>query len=63
MLRINGRATMMSDYSMLAIAVDIDEIFYHCVKAVERSGLFDPSTWRDDAPTRAEITAALRGDG
>jgi uncharacterized protein len=62
MLRINGRATMVRA-APIDLYISIDEVFYHCVKAVERSGFFDPNAWRDDAPTRAEITKALRNEG
>ena len=71
-LRVNGRATLVSDASffgrmavagvppVLAVVVDIEEIFYHCVKAFHRSGLWRPETWnRDAAPTRGRVAQAL----
>ena len=68
-LRINGRARLVSDAPffddlvvkghrpVLAIVVDIDEVFSHCAKAFLRSGLWDPETWEPDAkvPRRAVI--------
>ena len=41
----------------VAIAVDIDEVFFHCAKAFKRSNLWKPESWRDssDMPTLAEI--------
>ena len=68
-LRINGRARLVSDAPffdemvvkghrpMLAVVVEIDEIFFHCAKAFLRSGLWKPETWDPDG-TRA----APRGD-
>lgn len=71
-LRINGRATLVRDAPwfpqlavrgvepVLAIIVDIEELFYHCVKAFTRSGFWDPRTWRPEAaPSRAEVAGAL----
>lgn len=61
-LRINGRACLVSDASwfdqlvvkghrpLLAVVVDIDEVFGHCAKAFARSRLWHPETWgRDQA--------------
>jgi PPOX class probable FMN-dependent enzyme len=71
-LRINGRATLVKDAEffdrmivkghrpILAVVVDIDEIFYHCSKAFLRSGLWKPETWTPDAvPSRPLIAKAL----
>ena len=56
-LRVNGRASIVRDPALLAdMAVDgkvpklaikiaIDEVFFHCGKALKRSRLWDPSTW------------------
>ncbi|GAB7006279.1 pyridoxamine 5'-phosphate oxidase family protein [Nocardioides sp. AN3] len=68
-LRINGRAQLVSDAPffddmavrgkrpVLALVVDIEEVFFHCAKAFLRSGLWQPETWAPDArvPRRAVI--------
>jgi hypothetical protein len=71
-LRVNGRATLVSDAPffdrmavegrrpVLAVVVEIDEVFYHCVKAFHRSGLWRPETWdRDSAPSRGTVARVL----
>jgi PPOX class probable FMN-dependent enzyme len=71
-LRINGRARLMRDAAffdamtvrghrpVLALVVEIDEIFHHCSKAFLRSDLWRPETWQPGAaPTRPEIAKAL----
>ena len=71
-LRINGRATIVSDAPFfddmvvrdnrpdLALIVDIDEVFFHCSKAFLRSKAWDPSTWDEAAaPRRAVIAQAV----
>jgi len=68
-LRVNGRARLVSDAPffdemvvkghrpILAIVVEIEEIFFHCAKAFLRSGLWKPETWDPDGrvPRRAVI--------
>jgi uncharacterized protein len=67
-LRINGRARLTRDPALLdrmvvkghrpllAVVVEIEEVFFHCAKAFLRSGLWDPETWQPDAvPSRARI--------
>jgi PPOX class probable FMN-dependent enzyme len=68
-LRINGRARLVSDAPffdamavkgrrpVLALVVEIDDIFFHCSKAFLRSGLWKPETWAPEArvPRRAVI--------
>jgi PPOX class probable FMN-dependent enzyme len=69
-LRINGRARLVRDPGLLdrmverghrpllALRVEIDEVFFHCAKAFLRSALWDPGTWRPDAvPSRATIAS------
>ena len=58
-LRINGRATITRDPELLArlegggkrpllaIGVEVEEVFMHCAKAFKRSGLWDPEKWPD----------------
>lgn len=67
-LRVNGRARLVRDADffdslvvaghrpLLALVVDVEEVFFHCSKAFLRSALWDPATWAPDAvPDRAEI--------
>ena len=66
-LRINGRARLVSDAPffdamivkghrpILALVVEIEEVFYHCAKALLRSKLWRPETWTDPVPPRAVI--------
>ncbi|MEO7069324.1 MAG: pyridoxamine 5'-phosphate oxidase family protein [Nostocoides sp.] len=67
-LRINGRAHLVSDAPwfgdlvvkghrpVLALVVEIEEIFGHCAKAFMRSQLWHPETWNPTAvSSRAEI--------
>jgi len=72
-LRINGRARLVSDAPffaemvvkghrpVLAIVVEIDELFHHCAKAFLRSGLWDPETWDPEGsvPRRAVLAQKL----
>jgi PPOX class probable FMN-dependent enzyme len=70
-LRINGRARLVSDASffddmiiqgnrpILALVVEIEEIFHHCAKAFLRSQLWRPETWQDPVPSRPVIAKTL----
>jgi PPOX class probable FMN-dependent enzyme len=72
-LRINGRARLVLDAPffdemvvkghrpVLAVVVEIDEIFHHCQKAFLRSGLWDPETWdpTGTVPRRAVVAHEL----
>lgn len=71
-LRINGRARLVRDAPffaqrtvkghrpLLALVVEIEEIFSHCPKALLRAKLWQPATWEPDAvPSRAQITHRL----
>ncbi|WP_375481713.1 pyridoxamine 5'-phosphate oxidase family protein [uncultured Jatrophihabitans sp.] len=71
-LRINGRARLVRDAPffdrlvvkghrpVLAVVVEIEEVFHHCAKAFLRSSLWQPDTWRPDAVApRARIAQAL----
>ena len=76
-LRINGRAHLVSDAPffeemavkghrpLLAVVVEIDDIFFHCAKAFLRSGLWKPETWAPEArvPRRAVIARAAEPTG
>lgn len=68
-LRINGRAKVTTDPSVLepmavrdrlpkvAIIVEIDEVYLHCAKAFRRSKLWDPDHFQDrnEMPSLAKI--------
>ena len=67
-LRTNGRARLVRDAGLLdrmvekghrpllAMVVEVEQVFFHCAKAFLRSQLWDPESWRPDAvPTRARI--------
>lgn len=70
-LRVNGRAALVRDAPffermavdgrrpVLAVAVEVEEVFYHCVKAFHRSGLWRPDTWEREAPSRGSVAHAL----
>jgi PPOX class probable FMN-dependent enzyme len=71
-LRINGRARLVREAPffdqmmvkghrpLLAVIVEIDEVFYHCAKAFLRSNLWQPDTWGAQAvPSRAQIAQRL----
>ena len=72
-LRINGRARLVRDAPffdamvhkghrpVLAIVVEIEQIFFHCQKAFMRSQLWKPDTWRPEAlPSHATIVRDLQ---
>jgi hypothetical protein len=41
---------------LLALVVDVEEVFSHCAKAFLRSRLWEPAAWHpDDVPSRARI--------
>ncbi|HWG01338.1 MAG TPA: pyridoxamine 5'-phosphate oxidase family protein, partial [Trebonia sp.] len=67
-LRINGRARLLRDAPffddltvkgqrpVLALLVEIDQVFSHCPKAFMRSRLWQPGAWQPDAlPTIAAL--------
>ena len=70
-LRVNGRARLVSDAPffddlvvkghrpVLALVVEIEEVFHHCAKAFLRSQLWDPSTWDAPVPPRPVIAQTL----
>jgi uncharacterized protein len=72
-LRINGRARLVRDAPffeelavrghrpILALVVDIEQIFFHCAKSFLRAELWRPETWRPDAlPRHAVLVKALQ---
>ena len=70
-LRINGRARLVSDAPffdamivkghrpILAVVVEVEQIFHHCAKAFLRSQLWQPGTWHDQVPKRPVIAHTL----
>lgn len=71
-LRINGRArivreapffdsmTVKRNRPLLALVVEIEEVFFHCSKAFLRSSAWNPDSWQPDAlPSRAKVSKAL----
>jgi len=76
-LRINGRARLVVDAPffdemvvkghrpILAVVVEIAEIFSHCAKAFMRSGLWKPETWDPErlVPRRAVIAKEAEASG
>ena len=76
-LRINGRARLVADAPffdemvvkghrpILAVVVEVEEVFFHCAKAFLRSGLWKPDTWDPDGvvPRRAVIAKDVEPSG
>lgn len=76
-LRINGRARLVSDAPffdelvvkghrpVLAVVVEIEDLFFHCAKAFLRSGLWKPETWDPEGrvPRRAVIAHEVEPNG
>jgi uncharacterized protein len=72
-LRINGRARLVREAPffddmvvrghrpVLAVVIEIEQIFFHCAKAFKRAGLWQPETWADPKalPTMACMTKDL----
>ena len=71
-LRINGTARIVADADyfdtmvvqgkrpILALEIDIEEVFFHCAKAFLRSDAWKPDTWNPTAvPTVAQIAKAM----
>jgi uncharacterized protein len=60
-LRVNGRASIVRDEELLermsvmdkrpvvAIVVEVEEVFLHCAKSFKRAGLWDTERWADPA--------------
>ena len=72
-LRINGRARLLRDapffaemavrgrLPILALLVEIEQIFFHCPKAFMRSQLWEPQSWRPGVlPSAAALTKAVQ---
>ena len=74
-LRINGTARILADADyfdamtvqgkrpILALEIDVEEVFFHCAKAFLRSDAWNPETWNPTAvPSVAQIAQALKKD-
>jgi len=72
-LRINGRARLVrkapffdrmvvkGHRPILALVVEIEQIFFHCAKAFMRASLWRPETWRPEAlPSHAQIVKSVQ---
>lgn len=71
--KMDGRARLLRDAPffdsmivkgnrpVLALVVDIEQIFFHCPKAFMRSALWQPDTWNPDAlPSHATIVKSVQ---
>lgn len=74
-LRINGSARILADAPyfdtmavggkrpILALEIDVDEVFFHCAKAFLRSDAWKPETWDPTAvPSIAQLAKAIKPD-
>ena len=74
-LRINGTARILADADyfdamtvqgkrpILALEIDVEEVFFHCAKAFLRSDAWKPDRWNPTAvPSVARIAQALKKD-
>jgi uncharacterized protein len=73
-LRVNGRARLVRDAPyfdelavkgkrpVLAIVIEVEQVFSHCQKAFMRSGLWDQSAWPsvEDMPSVAALCKAVQ---
>jgi len=76
-LRVNGRARLVREAPffdemvvkdhrpLLAVVVEVEEVFFHCSKAFLRSGLWEPETWDPEGivPRRAALAARYEPTG
>ncbi len=74
-LRINGTARILADADyfdamtvqgkrpILALEIDVEEVFFHCAKAFLRSDAWNPESWNPTAlPSVAQLAQAMRSD-
>jgi len=73
-LRVNGRARLVSDAPffdamvvkghrpVLALVVEVEEVFFHCSKAFLRSQLWRPETWEPEAVVERRAVLAHRAE-
>ena len=79
-LRVNGRARVVrsgpffddlvvrrdgrSHRPVVALLVEVEQVFFHCSKAFLRSRLWEPDTWTPDVmPSRARLSQQLERPG
>ena len=74
-LRVNGRASFVADTTLLqqlsahghlprsALVIEVEEVFFHCGKALKRSNIWDPShqVAAGEIPTLGRILADQTG--
>lgn len=74
-LRVNGRASFVADTTLLqqlsahghlprsALVIEVEEVFFHCGKALKRSNLWDPGyqVTAGEIPTLGRILADQTG--
>jgi PPOX class probable FMN-dependent enzyme len=74
-LRINGSARILADADyfdemvvqgkrpILALEIDVEEVFFHCAKAFLRSDTWKPESWNPTAvPSAARLAQAFKTD-
>jgi predicted pyridoxine 5'-phosphate oxidase superfamily flavin-nucleotide-binding protein len=74
-LRINGSARILADADyfdemavqgmrpILALEIDVEEVFFHCAKAFLRSDAWKPESWNPTAvPSAARLAQAFKTD-
>ena len=74
-LRINGSARILADADyfdemvvqgkrpILALEIDVEEVFFHCAKAFLRSDTWKPESWDPTAvPSVAQLAKAIKQD-
>jgi hypothetical protein len=55
--------TVLGKRPMLALEIDVEEVFVHCAKAFMRSDAWKPETWNPTAlPSAARIAQAIKKD-
>ncbi len=74
-LRINGSARILADADyfdamavqgkrpILALEIDVEEVFFHCAKAFLRSDTWNPESWDPTSvPSVAQLAKAIKKD-
>lgn len=72
-LRINGRARLVREAPFfddmivkghrpaLALLVEIEQIFFHCMKSIMRARLWEPESWQPDLlPSHARVVKSVQ---
>jgi hypothetical protein len=69
MLRVSGRAKLeignLEERAPAALRIAVESVFFHCGRAIQKSGLWDPARHAPPAtvPSSREIMATLRQGG